>query len=55
MGRYFDFLDARLLTLTDQTLTLELKVPLTPTLFAGWRCTLRWQPLPGGVLTTLLL
>ncbi|MNR62912.1 hypothetical protein D3C85_1850570 [compost metagenome] len=55
MGRYFDFLDARWLALTDQTLTLELKVPLTPTLPAGWRCTLHWQPLPGGVLTTLLL
>ena len=55
VGRYFDFLDARWLTLTDQTLTLELKAPLTPTLSAGWRCTLRWQRLPGGVLTTLLL
>ena len=55
VGRYFDFLDARWLTLTDQTLTLELKAPLTPTLPAGWRCTLRWQMLPGGVLTTLLL
>ena len=55
VGRYFDFLDARWLTLTDQTLTLELKAPLTPTLPAGWRCTLHWQPLPGGVLTTLLL
>ncbi|MNI56689.1 phosphopantetheinyltransferase component of enterobactin synthase multienzyme complex [compost metagenome] len=55
VGRYFDFLDARWLALTDQTLTLELKAPLTPTLPAGWRCTLRWQPLPGGVLTTLLL
>ncbi|WP_412705196.1 phosphopantetheinyltransferase component of enterobactin synthase multienzyme complex [Aeromonas rivipollensis] len=55
VGRYFDFLDARWLGMTDQTLTLELKAPLTPTLPAGWRCTLRWQPLPGGVLTTLLL
>lgn len=55
VGRYFDFLDARWLTLTEQTLTLELKAPLTPTLPAGWRCTLRWQMLPGGVLTTLLL
>jgi len=55
VGRYFDFLDARWLGMTDQTLTLELKVPLTPTLPAGWRCTLHWQPLPGGVLTTLLL
>ncbi|MFM5093321.1 4'-phosphopantetheinyl transferase [Aeromonas rivipollensis] len=55
VGRYFDFLDARWLTLTEQTLTLELKAPLTPTLPAGWRCTLHWQPLPGGVLTTLLL
>ncbi|WP_394293266.1 4'-phosphopantetheinyl transferase family protein [Aeromonas rivipollensis] len=55
VGRYFDFLDARWLGMTDQTLTLELKVPLTPTLPAGWHCTLHWQPLPGGVLTTLLL
>ena len=55
VGRYFDFLDARWLTLTEQTLTLELKAPLTPTLPAGWRCTLHWQRLPGGVLTTLLL
>ena len=55
VGRYFDFLDARWLGMTDQTLTLELKAPLTPTLPAGWRCTLHWQPLPGGVLTTLLL
>ncbi|MDM5091688.1 4'-phosphopantetheinyl transferase family protein [Aeromonas rivipollensis] len=55
VGRYFDFLDARWLGMTDQSLTLELKVPLTPTLPAGWRCTLHWQRLPGGVLTTLLL
>ena len=55
VGRYFDFLDARWLGMTDQTLTLELKAPLTPTLPAGWRCTLHWQRLPGGVLTTLLL
>ena len=55
VGRYFDFLDARWLGMTAQSLTLELKVPLTPTLPAGWRCTLHWQPLPGGVLTTLLL
>ncbi|MFM4942078.1 4'-phosphopantetheinyl transferase [Aeromonas bivalvium] len=55
VGRYFDFLDARWLTMTAQTLTLELKYPLTPALPAGWRCTLHWQPLPGGVLTTLLL
>lgn len=55
VGRYFDFLDARWLGMTAQTLTLELKVPLTPTLPAGWRCTLHWQRLPGGVLTTLLL
>ena len=55
VGRYFDFLDARWLGMTAQSLTLELKVPLTPTLPAGWRCTLHWQSLPGGVLTTLLL
>ena len=55
VGRYFDFLDARWLGMTAQSLTLELKVPLTPTLPTGWRCTLHWQPLPGGVLTTLLL
>ncbi|MGY4029308.1 4'-phosphopantetheinyl transferase family protein [Aeromonas media] len=55
VGRYFDFLDARWLGMTAQSLTLELKVPLTPTLPAGWRCTLHWQPLPGGVLTSLLL
>ena len=55
VGRYFDFLDARWLGMTAQSLTLELKVPLTPTLPAGWRCTLHWQPLPGGLLTALLL
>jgi enterobactin synthetase component D len=55
VGRYFDFLDARWLAMTAQTLTLELKCPLTPTLPAGWRATLHWQALPGGVLTTLLL
>ncbi|WP_324026334.1 4'-phosphopantetheinyl transferase family protein [Aeromonas caviae] len=55
VGRYFDFLDARWLAMTAQTLTLELKCPLTPTLPAGWRCTLHWQALPGGVLTVLLL
>ncbi|WP_244081513.1 4'-phosphopantetheinyl transferase superfamily protein, partial [Aeromonas caviae] len=55
VGRYFDFLDARWLALTAQTLTLELKCPLTPTLPAGWRATLHWQALPGGVLTVLLL
>ncbi|MGK4473901.1 4'-phosphopantetheinyl transferase family protein [Aeromonas molluscorum] len=55
VGRYFDFLDARWLGMTAQSLTLELKAPLTPTLPAGWRATLHWQPLSGGVLTTLLL
>lgn len=55
VGRYFDFLDARWLAMTAQTLTLELKCPLTPALPASWRCTLHWQALPGGVLTVLLL
>ncbi|MGL6523541.1 4'-phosphopantetheinyl transferase superfamily protein, partial [Aeromonas dhakensis] len=70
VGRYFDFLDARWLAMTEQTLTLELVDSLTPTLPAGWRCTLYWQPMywqalhwqtghwqtrPGGVLTSLLL
>lgn len=55
VGRYFDFLDARWLAMTEQTLTLELKSALTPDLPAGWHCTLHWQGLPGGVLTTLLL
>ena len=55
VGRYFDFLDARWLAMTEQTLTLELKSALTPALPAGWHCTLHWQRLPGGVLTTLVL
>ena len=55
VGRYFDFLDARWLAMTEQTLTLELKSALTPDLPAGWHCTLHWQRLPGGVLTTLVL
>ena len=55
VGRYFDFLDARWLAMTEQTLTLELKSALIPDLPAGWHCTLHWQRLPGGVLTTLLL
>lgn len=55
VGRYFDFLDARWLAMTEQTLTLELKSALTPELPVGWHCTLHWQRLPGGVLTTLLL
>ncbi|MGU5661169.1 4'-phosphopantetheinyl transferase family protein [Aeromonas sanarellii] len=55
VGRYFDFLDARWLGISDQTLDLELKAPLTQTLPAGWRATLHWQRLPGGVLTALLL
>ncbi|MGZ8065672.1 amonabactin biosynthesis phosphopantetheinyl transferase AmoD [Aeromonas salmonicida] len=55
VGRYFDFLDARWLAMTEQTLTLELKSALTPALPAGWRATLHWQGLPGGVLTTLVL
>ncbi len=55
VGRYFDFLDARWLAMTEQTLTLELRSALTPDLPAGWHCTLHWQGLPGGVLTTLLL
>ena len=50
----------RWLTMTEQTLTLELVGGLTPTLPAGWRCTLYWQTMswqtqPGGVLTSLLL
>lgn len=55
VGRYFDFLDARWLAMTEQTLTLELVGGLTPDLPAGWRCTLYWKTLPGGVLTSLLL
>ncbi len=70
VGRYFDFLDARWLAMTEQTLTLELVDALTPDLPAGWHCTLYWQPMywqtlhwqtghrqtrPGGVLTSLLL
>ena len=55
VGRYFDFLDARWLAMTEQTLTLELKSALTPDLPAGWHGTLHWQGLPGGVLTTLVL
>lgn len=55
VGRYFDFLDARWLAMTEQTLTLELKSALTPDLPVGWHCTLHWQGLPGGVLTTLVL
>lgn len=65
VGRYFDFLDARWLAMTEQTLTLELVGGLTPDLPAGWCCTLYWQTLhwqtghwqtrPGGVLTSLLL
>jgi enterobactin synthetase component D len=55
VGRYFDFLDARWLAMTEQTLTLELKSALTLALPAGWRATLHWQRLPGGVLTTLVL
>lgn len=55
VGRYFDFLDARWLAMTEQTLTLELKSALTPALPVGWHCTLHWQRLPGGVLTTLVL
>lgn len=55
VGRYFDFLDARWLTMTKQTLTLELIYELAPALPARWHCTLHWQKLPGGVLTMLLL
>lgn len=55
VGRYFDFLDARWLAMTAQTLTLELKTPLTPALPARWRATLHWQALPGGVLSLLAL
>lgn len=55
VGRYFDFLDARWLAMTEQTLTLELRSELTPDLPVGWHCTLHWQRLPGGVLTTLVL
>ncbi|MCO4203860.1 4'-phosphopantetheinyl transferase family protein, partial [Aeromonas taiwanensis] len=55
VGRYFDFLDARWLAMTTQTLTLELKTPLTPALPARWRATLHWQALPGGVISLLAL
>jgi enterobactin synthetase component D len=55
VGRYFDFLDARWLAMTAQTLTLELKCPLTPTLPAGWRATPALASPAGGVLTVLLL
>lgn len=55
VGRYFDFLDARWLAMTEQSLTLELKSALTPELPVGWHFTLHWQRLPGGVLTTLVL
>ncbi|MFQ2063178.1 amonabactin biosynthesis phosphopantetheinyl transferase AmoD [Aeromonas veronii] len=55
VGRYFDFLDARWLAMTEQTLTLELVDALTPALPAGWSCTLYWQTLQSGVLTSLLL
>jgi len=55
VGRYFDFLDARWLAMTAQTLTLELKTPLTPALPARWRATLHWQALPGGVISLLAL
>ncbi|TFF74152.1 phosphopantetheinyl transferase [Aeromonas taiwanensis] len=55
VGRYFDFLDARWLAMTAQTLTLELNIPLTPALPARWRATLHWQALPGGVISLLAL
>ena len=48
VGRYFDFLDARWLAMTAQTLTLELKCPLTPTLPAGWRAPCTGKSLPGA-------
>ncbi|MGY4024579.1 4'-phosphopantetheinyl transferase family protein [Aeromonas rivuli] len=55
VGRYFDFLDASWTGLTEQTISLRLKTPLAPCLPAGWHCTLRWQRLPGGLLTLLAL
>lgn len=55
VGRYFDFLDARWLAMTSQTLVLELNIPLTPVLPARWRATLHWQALPGGVISLLAL
>ncbi|MNQ83412.1 4'-phosphopantetheinyl transferase Npt [compost metagenome] len=55
VGRYFDFLDARWLGMTEQSISLCLKTALAPDLPAGWHCTLRWQRLPGGLLTLLAL
>lgn len=55
VGRYFDFLDASWSAMGAQTLRLSLKTALAPDLPAGWRCTLRWQRLPGGLLTLLAL
>lgn len=55
VGRYFDFLDASWSAMEAQTLRLRLKTALAPDLPAGWHCTLRWQRLPGGLLTLLAL
>lgn len=55
VGRYFDFLDASWSAMGAQTLRLSLKTALAPDLLAGWHCTLRWQRLPGGLLTLLAL
>ncbi|MCH7369692.1 4'-phosphopantetheinyl transferase superfamily protein [Aeromonas sp. MR16] len=55
VGRYFDFLDASWSAMGAQTLRLSLKTALAPDLPAGWHCTLRWQRLPGGLLTLLAL
>ncbi|MFC5708083.1 4'-phosphopantetheinyl transferase family protein [Aeromonas eucrenophila] len=55
VGRYFDFLDASWSAMGAQTLRLSLKTALAPDLPAGWQCTLRWQRLPGGLLTLLAL
>ena len=55
VGRYFDFLDARWLGMTEQSISLCLKTALAPDLPAGWHCTLRWQRQPGGLLTLLAL
>lgn len=55
VGRYFDFLDASWSAMTEQCISLSLKTGLAPDLPAGWHCTLRWQRLPGGLLTLLAL
>lgn len=55
VGRYFDFLDASWSAMGAQSINLSLKTRLTAELPAGWHCTLRWQQLPGGLLTLLAL